>query len=186
MGAPSSLLPKQPKSNLHPSLQPPLSKMATLLLRPLIRPQTLGLGLGLSFLTHQTLTQRPYRMDTSPLSSSSGGSILSGDSYARNAKVPVVREGRLNESAVRQISSGSIIGLCAGLAVSTFSRSLALILGLLVVGVQYASNHGINIIPYNRLQRYVTSIDLRSAVQDNVAFKISFGTTFALAAFMHF
>jgi len=97
-----------------------------------------------------------------------------------------VREGRLNESAVRQISSGSIIGLCAGLAVSTFSRSLALILGLLVVGVQYASNHGINIIPYNRLQKYVTSIDLRSAVQDNVAFKISFGTTFALAAFMHF
>jgi len=29
-----------------------------------------------------------------------------------------------------------IIGLCAGLVVSTFSRSLALILGLLVVGVQ--------------------------------------------------
>ncbi len=27
-------------------------------------------------------------------------------------------------------------GLCAGLVVSTFSRSLALILGLLVVGVQ--------------------------------------------------
>ncbi|PVH71440.1 hypothetical protein DL98DRAFT_521059 [Cadophora sp. DSE1049] len=154
--------------------------MATLLLRPLIRPQTLGLGLGLSFLTHQSLYQRPYRMDSTP------APILSQDSYARNAKVPVVREGRLNERAVRQISSGSIIGLCAGLAVSTFSRSLALILGLLVVGVQYASNHGINIIPYNRLQKYVTSIDLRSAVQDNVAFKISFGTTFALAAFMHF
>ena len=27
---------------------------------------------------------------------------------------------------------------------------------------------------------------LRSVVQDNVAFKLSFGTTFALAAFMHF
>lgn len=51
---------------------------------------------------------------------------------------------------------------------------------------QWASSYGIHIIPYNRLQRYVTSIDLRSAVQDNVAFKISFGTTFALAAFMHF
>ncbi|KAH6715652.1 hypothetical protein BKA61DRAFT_480461, partial [Leptodontidium sp. MPI-SDFR-AT-0119] len=113
--------------------------------------------------------------------------LPSQDSYVRNAKVPVVKEGRLNEKAVRQISSGSIIGLCAGLAVSTFSRSLALILGLLVVGVQqYASNHGVNIIPYNRLQKYVTSIDLRSAVQDNVAFKISFGTTFALAAFMQF
>jgi hypothetical protein len=99
------------------------------------------------------------------------------------------------------------LGLCAGLLVSTFSRSLALILGLLVVGVQvslmslemgirgkgevlmrrqWASSYGIHIIPYNRLQKYVTSIDLRSAVQDNVAFKVSFGTTFALAAFMHF
>lgn len=32
-------------------------------------------------------------------------------------------------------------GLCAGLAVSTFSRSLALILGLLVVGVQVCVSH---------------------------------------------
>lgn len=98
-----------------------------------------------------------------------------------------------------------VTGLGAGLVVSTFSRSLALILGLLVVGVQvsspsfnnqekreepdeeqWASSYGINVIPYNRLQKYITSIDLRSAVQDNVAFKLSFGTTFALAAFMHF
>ncbi|CZT05083.1 hypothetical protein WAI453_005414 [Rhynchosporium graminicola] len=154
--------------------------MATLLLRPRLRPQTLGLGLGFSFLTHQTLFQRPTRLD----SASSG--LLSRDSYVQNARVPIVKQGKLNESAVRQISSGSIIGLCAGLAVSTFSKSLALIIGLMVVGIQYASNHGINIIPYNRLQKYVTSIDLRSAVQDNVAFKISFGTTFALAAFMRF
>lgn len=51
-------------------------------------------------------------MDSSPVP------ILPQDSYARNAKVPVVREGRLNERAVRQISSGSIIGefevLCLG------------------------------------------------------------------------
>lgn len=51
---------------------------------------------------------------------------------------------------------------------------------------QVLSSYGINLIPYGRLQKYVTSIDLRSAVQDNVAFKISFGTTFALAAFMQF
>jgi hypothetical protein len=78
----------------------------------------------------------------------------------------VVQGGRLNPRAVRQISGGSIIGtrllpfdelrrgreeleceveanerigLCAGLLVSTFSRSLALILGLLVVGVQVSS-----------------------------------------------
>jgi hypothetical protein len=51
---------------------------------------------------------------------------------------------------------------------------------------QWASSYGIHIIPYNRLQKYVTSIDLRSAVRENIAFKLSFGTTFALAAFMQF
>jgi len=152
--------------------------MASLLLRPLLRPQTLGLGLGLSLVTYHTIHQRPIRLDSGP--------VFSGDSYGRDAQVPVVRNGHLNPGAVRQISSGSIIGLCAGLVVSTFSRSLALILGLLVVGVQYASSRGINILPYDRLQRYVNGVDLRSAVRDNMAFKISFGATFASAAFMHF
>jgi len=155
--------------------------MASLLLRPLFRPQALGLGLGLSIATCHALHQRPLRLDSSPV----GSGVFSSDSYGKNARTPVVN-GNLNPAAVRQISSGSIIGLCAGLVVSTFSRSLALILGLLVVGVQWASSYGIHIIPYNRLQKYVTSIDLRSAVQDNVAFKLSFGTTFALAAFMQF
>lgn len=44
-------------------------------------------------------------------SSASSGSILSTDSYRRNAEVSVIkRNGGLNERAVRQISSGSIIG----------------------------------------------------------------------------
>ncbi|CZR59296.1 uncharacterized protein PAC_09188 [Phialocephala subalpina] len=160
--------------------------MASILLRPLLRPQFLGLGLGLSMATYHTMYRQPaFRLDSSP---SGSGSILSTESYRRNAEVPVIKSGEgLSERAVRQISSGSIIGLCAGLVVSTFSRPLAIILGLLVVGVQYASSQlGIDIIPYNRLQRYITSIDLRSAVQDNVAFKISFGTTFAMAAFLQF
>ncbi|TVY83607.1 hypothetical protein LSUE1_G002643 [Lachnellula suecica] len=130
------------------------------LFRPLLRPQTFGLGLGLSLASYHTLHQRPLRLDSG---------VLSTDSYRKNAQTPVVSQrGRLNPGAVRQISSGSIIGLCTGLLVTTFSRSLALILGLLVVGVQYASSKGINIIPYNRLQKYFTSIDVRSAVQDNV------------------
>ncbi|TVY44337.1 hypothetical protein LOCC1_G002268 [Lachnellula occidentalis] len=152
--------------------------MASLLLRPLMRPQTLGLGLGLSVASYHALHQRPIRLDSSP---------FSAQSYKENAQTPVLSHGRsLNPRAVRQISSGSIIGLCAGLLVSTFSKSLALILGLLVVGVQWASSYGINVIPYNRLQRYFTSLDVRSAVQDNVAFKLSFGTTFAMASFMNF
>jgi hypothetical protein len=95
------------------------------------------------------------------------------------------------------------IGLCAGILVSTFSRPLALLIGLMVLGLQvrfpitvneefsanknqWASSYGINVIPYDKLQRYVSGIDLRSAVQDNMAFKLSFGATFAMSAIMHF
>jgi hypothetical protein len=78
--------------------------MATLL-RPLFRPQVLGLGLGVGLLaTHQMRFKAPIRLDSSP-------GILSGGSYRANAKTPIVRgDGGLNPRAVRQISSGSIIG----------------------------------------------------------------------------
>jgi hypothetical protein len=66
----------------------------------------LGLGLGLSLATYHTVTQRPLLLE----SRSPSPSILSGDSYRRNAATPVVRNGNLNPGAVRQISSGSIIG----------------------------------------------------------------------------
>lgn len=124
------------------------------------------------------LYQRPIRLD--------GPVALSSDLKTRSIPSFGLRQVHLNPATVREISSGSIIGVCAGLAVSTFSRPLALLIGLLVVGIQWAANHGIYIIPYSRLQRYVKTIDIRSAVQDHVAFKISFGTTFALAAFMQF
>lgn len=80
----------------------------------------------------------------------------------------------------------TIAGVVAGLLVASFSKSLALLLGLLVVGVQALESRGIHIVPYKRLQSYFTSVDLRSAVQDNAAFKLSFGTTFALVGFLDF
>lgn len=90
------------------------------------------------------------------------------------------------------------------MAVSTFSKPLTLLIGLFVVGVQvncpselplisevlthyqWASGHGINLLPFDRLQKYFKSVNLKSAMQDNMAFKLSFGMTFAMAAFMHF
>lgn len=51
---------------------------------------------------------------------------------------------------------------------------------------QYAAQKGYNIIPVDRLQRYVQSVDWRSVISDNVAFKISFGLMFALASFGEF
>ena len=57
---------------------------------------------------------------------------------------------------------------------------------MLIVGVQTAESYGIHLIPYRQLQGYVKSVDLRSAAQDNVAFKLSFGLMFALSAFAEF
>ncbi|KAF2087007.1 hypothetical protein K490DRAFT_14023, partial [Saccharata proteae CBS 121410] len=103
--------------------------------------------------------------------------------YKRDAKAPVVSNGRINSRVWRQASSGSILGVIGGLAVSVFSKPLALLIGLLIVGVQFMDSRGIHLIPYGRLQKYFSNINLTSALQDNVAFKLSFGTTFALAAF---
>lgn len=92
------------------------------------------------------------------------------------------------------------------MAVSTFSKPLALLIGLLVLGnqvcyrlflfstislltesiFQFLESRGIHIIPYNKIQQYAKGIDVRSSLQDNVAFKLSLGTTFVLAAFAEF
>lgn len=50
-------------------------------------------------------------------------------------------------------------------------------------GTQVAESRGIHLVPYGRLQKYFTSVDLRSLFQDNVALKLSFGATFALTGF---
>jgi hypothetical protein len=64
----------------------------------------------------------------------------------------------------------------------TFTLLLQLL--ILIIKTQFAESQlGISLIPYGRLQRYFTSIDLRSAMQDNVAFKLAFGATFALTGF---
>lgn len=81
--------------------------MSSLLLRPLLRPRIAFPAIGLSLTLYHLTTQRPYRLDTPSAFSSTPG--FSG--YAQNAKTPVVTsKGRLNPSAVRQISLGSVTG----------------------------------------------------------------------------
>ena len=57
---------------------------------------------------------------------------------------------------------------------------------LFFLGLQYLANMGINVIPTTKLQEFVKGIDLRSAIEDNAAFKLSFGMTFALASLAEF
>ncbi|KAK3652460.1 hypothetical protein LTR56_005171 [Elasticomyces elasticus] len=145
-----------------------------------------SLGISGALLVHQTFqSRRLLRLDSaaSPLSPKD----WSFSQYQNDARTPVTKgDGTLNPNAIRQLSLGSILGLVGGLGISLFSKPLALLLGLLVVGVQTAEYYGIRLIPYSRLQSYVKGVDLRSAVQDNVAFKLSFGTLFALSAFADF
>ncbi|KAF3038114.1 hypothetical protein E8E12_004825 [Didymella heteroderae] len=109
------------------------------------------------------------------------------NTYARDAQTPVITQsGAPNPEAVRQISVGSILGVIGGLGISVFSKPLAILLGLGIVALQMIESRGIHIIPYSFLQRRFKSMNVRSLVQDNVAFKLSFGLTFALAAFAEF
>jgi Mg/Co/Ni transporter MgtE len=57
-------------------------------------------------------------------------------SYQREAKTPIVKDGKWNERALRQVSTGSILGLVGGVVVAFFSKPLALLIGLLVIGAQ--------------------------------------------------
>jgi len=86
---------------------PQFQAMASLLLRPIFRPQTLGLGLGLGLSIATLQHRQAIRLDgpSTPTFSSS--------SYSKNARTPVLDRrspGGLNPRAVRQVSSGSIIG----------------------------------------------------------------------------
>ena len=84
--------------------------MASIFLRPILRPQILGLCIGLSLATLQIGHQRPMKLDSAP-SSSTGG-------YNQAPQTPPLRNGRLNQRAVRQISSGSILGTSGPIKIS--------------------------------------------------------------------
>ncbi|KAF2158193.1 hypothetical protein K461DRAFT_318174 [Myriangium duriaei CBS 260.36] len=150
------------------------------------RPLLLGLGLATTslFLSPLSPIRRPLLLDASPVAHPRDWSF---SQYQRDASVPITTSrGGLNPRAVRQVSAGSITGVIAGLAVSTFSKPLALLLGLLVFGLQALESRGIHVVPYGWIQRYFSSVDVRSLVQDNAAFKLSFGATFALVGFLDF
>lgn len=77
--------------------------MASMLFRPLLRSQTLGLGLGLSLGAFHFGQREATRLDTGP-------AVLSGRSK-RQSQMPILQNGKLHPGAVRQVSSGSILGI---------------------------------------------------------------------------
>ncbi|KAI9890240.1 MAG: hypothetical protein M1814_004402 [Vezdaea aestivalis] len=148
--------------------------------RLLLRPRPFALGVGLSTVAlsqSYALRSRSLYVQCDTTSNSNWGA-------SRDSKAPSLKGQGLNPSRVRQMSTGSILGLVAGIAVGTFSKTIAFFIGIGVIGVQWAASYGVNLIPYNKIQRYIKGVNLRSLMQENAAFKVAFGSTFALAAFV--
>ena len=91
--------------------------MASFLLLPRSRPLfslTLGLGLSSLYATQSLYRQKPLLCETAgatPLDTISDNF----NTYSRDAKVPVFKNGRPNPQAYGQISAGSILGMIASL-----------------------------------------------------------------------
>ncbi|KAL2038465.1 hypothetical protein N7G274_008804 [Stereocaulon virgatum] len=159
--------------------------------RPFI-PLSLSLGLSTLYATHRTIAHpRPLHCDAAAATAADDPTPLTTATeffkrYSRDAKVPIIKDGRLNPEAIRQVGAGSVLGLVGGVAVRTFSKTLALLFGWLIFGVKFLASRGFNIVPTSRIRKYVNGVDLRSAIEDDVAFKLSFGATFALASLAEF
>lgn len=145
-------------------------------LRRTAAPLTLGLSSGL-FLAHRQHQRHPVRLDALPASRSS--SPATSRSVAES-------EEWLDPEMIRQLSGGSLAGFLAGLVVSVFSKTLVLLTGLAIVTVQVASRWGVDLLATLKIRQRMESSRVLSALNKNPTFKLAFGTTFALAAFMHF
>ncbi|KAJ6132350.1 hypothetical protein N7471_007565 [Penicillium samsonianum] len=153
----------------------------------------LGVGIGLSAATMHPLS--PFR--AAPMQCQYAvpqqSSFKKDSEWAVNPAESVEqkqshsrRNGLLNAETMRQVSLGSVLGLVAGVGLRAFSKALVVILGMGVVLVEFAASKGYNIIPINRIQKYVKSVDLGRAMSEKRPFKMSFGVTMAMAAFANF
>ncbi|OOQ85753.1 hypothetical protein PEBR_26043 [Penicillium brasilianum] len=158
----------------------------------------LGLGIGLSAATLHPLSPfraAPIRCEYSasnhrtdgPASAETGWAVHPNDPTLQKPGIATqAKNALLTPDNMRQISLGSVLGLVAGVGLRAFSRVLVVLLGMGLVLVEWAASKGYNILPLNRLQKYVKNTDLRRMVSENRPFKISFGAMMATAAFAQF
>ncbi|PLB53692.1 hypothetical protein P170DRAFT_504626 [Aspergillus steynii IBT 23096] len=149
-----------------------------------------GLGLSLSPLSPfrstpiQCQYAAPYPRATE--SAESGWAIDGQDPLLRKQGATGPGSSIFTASNMRQVSLGSVLGLVAGVGLRAFSKALVVLLGMGVVLVEWAAAKGYNILPLQKMQRYVKGVDLQKAVSRQIPFKLSFGATMTLAAFAQF
>ncbi|KAJ5958569.1 uncharacterized protein N7479_005719 [Penicillium vulpinum] len=152
----------------------------------------LGVGIGLSAATMHPLS--PFRAvpmkceyavpQQSVFNKDSGWAVNSAESVGQKQRSG--QTGLLDAETMRQVSLGSVLGLVAGVGLRAFSKALVVILGMAVVLIEYAASKGYNVLPINRIQKYVKRVDLRRAMREKRPFKMSFGAMMAMAAFANF
>ncbi|CAI7603716.1 unnamed protein product [Penicillium palitans] len=152
----------------------------------------LGVGIGLSAATMHPLSpfraapmQCQYAVPQQSFNKDSDWAVNPAESVGQKQVRPR-RTGLLNAETMRQVSLGSVLGLVAGVGLRAFSKALVVILGMGVVFVEFAASKGYNILPINRIQKYVKRVDLRRAMSEKRPFKMSFGAMMAMAAFANF
>ncbi|CAK7212375.1 hypothetical protein SBRCBS47491_001442 [Sporothrix bragantina] len=92
----------------------------------------------------------------------------------------------LNVEVATELSKGSVMGFLLGLLVSTFSKTLVLLVGMAIAGQSLAARAGIDLVKYLHLKERFEKSRVLSFLASNTVFKLAFGITFALSAFMSF
>ncbi|KAJ5709069.1 hypothetical protein N7493_010403 [Penicillium malachiteum] len=132
----------------------------------------------------------PYYRPESQANADSGWAVKSDDpllqKQGRTGIAAQAKAALLCPENLRQVSLGSVLGLVAGVGLRAFSRVLVVVLGMGVVLIEWAASKGYNILPLERLQKYVKNVDVQRAMSSHRPFKISFGAMMALAAFGQF
>ncbi|KAK4198150.1 hypothetical protein QBC40DRAFT_179360 [Triangularia verruculosa] len=136
-----------------------------------------ALGFGLTSSLLAIHNQRPLRMDAiSPAEQNK--------SFSSTTKPE--RKDRLDSEVLRQLSGGSLSGFVAGLLISVFSKTLVLLAGIGMLGLQVASRSGLDLVKYLRLRERFQGSRILAVLNQHTAFKISFAIAFAMSAFMSF
>ncbi|KAJ5397664.1 hypothetical protein N7509_005777 [Penicillium cosmopolitanum] len=145
----------------------------------------LGVGLGISAATLHPFS--PFHVAPMQCQYNAPFSQSNADTpWAVKPEESLLQKKGRTTGLTQELSLGSVLGLVAGVGLRAFSKALVVLLGMGVVLVEYAASKGYNILPLDRLQKYVKNVNLRQAMSEHRPFKMSFGVTMALAAFAHF
>ncbi|KAI5292640.1 hypothetical protein KEM55_007659 [Ascosphaera atra] len=89
----------------------------------------------------------------------------------------------INSRTVKQLTTGSIAGLCVGVTLRIFSRALAFSVGAGILFFQWLASKGYHIFPSRWLEKKIHGVKLRHILDENAPFKLSMASTVLLAAF---